>query len=220
MTELIPVVEFEPSSFSREDRSIPSVTGDEDPEAWQRYWKESLADSGITELNSVGYSWLVRVATIARPETLTTMLRIYLQDRKYETLDDLEFVRPIDGGYVLKTKTHTILPTCCVSLEDITSWAIAGEWREPEWIQIWIGHPWIYCRYNGSQLEFTLPTESPDELTAAFTVTPVDLAKAVETARETVSAFGERLRPGLKKLVPQELAEPILKILLWGEYAF
>jgi hypothetical protein len=220
MTKLIPVVEFEPSSFSHENRSSPSVAGDKDPEAWQRYWKNSLADSGITELDPVGYSWLAHVADITRPETIATILRVYFQDRKIETLNDLEFISSIDGGYILKAETHTIYPTCCVSLEDIEGWEIASDWREPKWKMIWIGHPWIYCRYNGSQLEFTLPTESSEELVAAFAVIPVDLEKAVEAAREMVTAFGDRLRPELEKLVPQKLVEPTLKVLLWGKYPF
>ena len=61
MVELIPAVEFEPGSFSHVARLSPSVTSEQNPDAWREYWKQSLADSQITELDPIDHTWLVRV---------------------------------------------------------------------------------------------------------------------------------------------------------------
>ena len=98
-----------------------------------------------------------------------------MQEQVIESLNDLEFTYSIRGGYVLKTNAQTVYPACCGSLEDIESWEMAAGWQKPKWEMIWIGHPWIYCRHDGAQLEFTLPTESSDNLAPAFSVAPIEL---------------------------------------------
>jgi hypothetical protein len=117
MVQLIPVVEFEPYAYANKERRSPSVTFHQNPEAWYRYWKESLADSNITGLEPVENSWLVRAADLTQPETITKMLRVQMDDQTIETLDDLDLVGSIRGGYVLQTETRSLLPNCCVSLE-------------------------------------------------------------------------------------------------------
>ena len=49
MISLIPVIEFEPASYSKRTRELPSITSREDPQAWELYWRESLEDSGIED---------------------------------------------------------------------------------------------------------------------------------------------------------------------------
>lgn len=220
MVELIPVIEFEPYAYAQEERRRPSVTLHQNPEAWHKYWKESLADSNITGLEPVENSWLVRVVDLTQPETIAKMLRVHLDDQTIETLDDLDFVGSLNGGYILKTETHSLFPTCCVSLEDIKSWEealrIKQSWQKSTWTPIWIGHPWIYCRKKDSRLEFTYHAESTVGLEAAFTVQPDELQTAIEAARETVIEFGYRVRVELEKLVPQTLVDSTLAVLLWG----
>lgn len=216
MVELIPVIEFEPFTYSQEGRRSPPVKLHQDSDAWYKYWKESLADSGITELEPVENSWLVRVVDLTQPNTIAKLLRVHLGDQMVEIPDDLESIGPLNGGYVLKTETHLLLPTCCVSLEDIKSWEEALCWQQPAWTPVWIGHPWIYCRRKDSHLEFTGYAESTVGLEAAFVVQPDELQSAIEAARETVTEFGHRARSELAKLVPQTLIDSTLAILLWG----
>ncbi len=217
MVELIPVIEFEPLAYSQEGRRSPPVERHQD---WYKYWKESLADSGITELEPVENSWLVRVVDLTQPNTIARLLRVHLGDQVVETLDDLDSIGPLNGGYVLKTETYSLLPTCCVSLEDIKSWEealrIKQSQQQPAWTPVWIGHPWIYCRRKGSHLEFSGYAESPVGLEMAFSVRPDELQSAIESAREIVTEFGHRARSELAKLVPQTLIDSTLAILLWG----
>jgi hypothetical protein len=51
--ELIPVVELQPSNFATQTRTSPSRTYWEIPDEWQRYWDDSLADSGIIGLRPI-----------------------------------------------------------------------------------------------------------------------------------------------------------------------
>lgn len=46
--QLIPVVEFEPFAFQAKDRESPT---DCDRQSWDDYWRNSLADSGITDID-------------------------------------------------------------------------------------------------------------------------------------------------------------------------
>ncbi len=51
--ELKPVVKLEPSTFSIETRTSPQGAFREIPDQWDRYWRASLADSGINDINPV-----------------------------------------------------------------------------------------------------------------------------------------------------------------------
>ena len=48
--ELMPVIELTPDTFSTRERSSPSGSYRDLPEEWNRYWHDSLADSGVVAL--------------------------------------------------------------------------------------------------------------------------------------------------------------------------
>lgn len=220
MITLTPVIEFSPVDYS--DRPSPAAPGNQDVAAWQQWWRDSLADAGITELEEVG-TWSVHITEITRPETLATLLRTKLKQHEIHTqiasFDDLQPLRSFYGGYVLQTDAASIYPNCCGTLADLSEWETAANRREPTWLSIWIGHPWVYCRYRAPLLEFTAPTEkNAEDVEPAFTVDPAALSAAVETARATVTAFGERIKPGLASLATEEMIDQVLDVLLWGDF--
>jgi hypothetical protein len=212
MLRLIPVIEFEPSAFSQSQRTSPQSA---DPAEWRCYWKESLADSGITELDPVDDTWLVRVQDVTNLATINTFLRAKLRD--VDAIPD--HLISLNGGYILQTDDlFSIYPTCCGSLEDIKSWERAVTYRKPEWTEIWIGHPWIYCRAIDGQLEFSQPAETIESITQTLTVDSAALQIEITHAHEIVTLWGQTLKPELEKFVIVDQVDAAIKMLLWGIY--
>src|SRR6516162_6525404 len=78
--ELVPALELEPGRFSTRERPRPSGSGLEMPMAWDRYWLDCLADSGITGLNPLRpASWHVPVRALDQ-EVLGKLLRTPARD--------------------------------------------------------------------------------------------------------------------------------------------
>jgi hypothetical protein len=104
MISLIPVIEFEPASYSKRTRESPSVTSRDDPQAWELYWRESLEDSGIDELHPHrAGGWYVPVTELTRSSTLRVMLDVAF-DKVNATLEyDLPMneLPMLPGGYVV-----------------------------------------------------------------------------------------------------------------------
>src|SRR4051812_12905888 len=68
---LVPAVELEPFAFAAPDRTHPASTGPDSPEAWGRYWLDSLADAGVVGLTPLRPgSWHVPVAAFTTPVVL------------------------------------------------------------------------------------------------------------------------------------------------------
>src|SRR4051812_41627639 len=61
---LLPVIEIEPFPYQTEGRESHSGLGGDDPAAWDAYWRDSLADSRITDLVPIReHSWLVATSS-------------------------------------------------------------------------------------------------------------------------------------------------------------
>jgi len=81
MTSSIPVLELEPGTFSPVSPGHPLGSAAESPAAWDAYWKESLANAGITDLTPWRPgSWLVPLDQLSMCETLRVVMRYELAD--------------------------------------------------------------------------------------------------------------------------------------------
>lgn len=194
MLELIPVLRLEPSRYPFAE---------------------------IAKLPFIENSQLIRITDITDPALIAHLLRFHVGNYPY--IEDFGYLYDwqgaFRGGYILKTDLHTIEPNIWSRLGNITSWEGAATYRESRWVSGWMGPPYIYCRFNGSLLEFTRPMESTEaEPQASFTVHPAALQSVVESARETVMSFGERLLPEFSNYVSPNLLERAMNILLWNQY--
>jgi hypothetical protein len=69
---LVPVVELEPGTFSTRERPLPGRSCRELPDQWNRYWLDSLADSGIVGLAPLRPgSWQVPTRHLTDPAILS-----------------------------------------------------------------------------------------------------------------------------------------------------
>jgi hypothetical protein len=69
--ELVPSVELEPWTFATRERPLPAGSCRDVPGEWNRYWLDSLADSGVTGLTPLWPgSWHVPTAAFTDPTVL------------------------------------------------------------------------------------------------------------------------------------------------------
>ncbi len=216
MLKLIPVIEFEPSVYRHEKRSSPIESPAEAPQVWAKYWKDSLADSGMGELESFENSWFVETSKIVKEETIRKLIRGWIEEDG--SLLPGDEIGSINGGYILQSDDNVILPQCCGDLADIENWQKAIYWQDEKWEEIWIGHPWAYVRYVEGKLEFTPHYEGNFENSLKILVAPKVFEDAFQEAQNALQLFRERLVGFLCERMSMKRANELADILLLGKY--
>lgn len=201
--ELIPVVELEPMKFSTQGRQSPSGSGREVPEEWQRYWRDSLADSGITSITPLRVgSWHVPTPEFSNSDMLKKFLEVTIREWDgIETLSDPDCRPVLNGGLALSCPNSDVLipPTCCSDLGDLANWKEAAVYKKPEWAMLWIGHPWLSVRFQAPWLIISNLHES-DSPTEKWGVSPDDLSQALVIAKAELDRFALRIADQLPSL--------------------
>jgi hypothetical protein len=88
--KLIPVVDFSPTYFQTQEHEMPESSSPNAINEWHHYWKESLTDSGITNLEPYKTgSWLVEVVKLSSPVVETLLSKAYSLDK--QTTDSNKF---------------------------------------------------------------------------------------------------------------------------------
>ncbi|MBD1879943.1 MULTISPECIES: hypothetical protein [unclassified Coleofasciculus] len=214
---LIPVIEFAPSDYCHSERSLPLGRVVENPHAWYRYWKESLADSELESIEPIRPgSWLVPISQLVEPFVLRHLVETYFEKLEIATSSpDLECIGSFSGGYVLCCNDDIVIePTCCSGLEDIAAWEGAMTYRGEQWDELWIGHPWVSVRFASGNLcisgyHETSSSKLPNSATR-YTVKPSVLEVAIRAAKAEVELFRQRLLSVVQKLTPAALASEIV----------
>lgn len=195
--KLIPVVEFEPFAFQTVERESPIDCSNDDPQSWDDYWRNSLADGGITNIEPYEMSsWFVEVSKLT-PKIVEILLNITykVQDKTATSLEEME-LGSLSGGYVLQvSKTVQITPQCCGGLEDIEDWETASNWMNTEEMMLWIGHPWLMVSSVDDrhlQIRRTAEYGQPKE-PVLITIDRNELKKAIIVAREQLDIFKQVL---------------------------
>lgn len=129
--KLIPVVEFEPFQFETPGRQRPGDTQNEpNAEDWDKYWRDSLADSGITNIDPYAMSsWFIEVGKLTSEIVEILLGKTYKEGIENTTdAEEMNF-SSFPGGYVLEvSETVQIFPECCGYLADIHNWEEASNW--------------------------------------------------------------------------------------------
>jgi hypothetical protein len=196
---------------------MPAGSLTENPEGWNSYWVECLADSGITGLAKIERSWLAPIKEITDPN----IIKQYLATEIGESLSaeyDPEYIAALCGGFALRSGGETLVwPGCCGDLGDIKEWKIASEYKGCEWLDIWIGHPTISVYFDGERLiisEAHEPGQKPER--SCHSIDPKELLKAISKAEAQIEQFRERIQPILTEYISAELAEEASRILVEG----
>ena len=220
--KLIPVLELEPGLYANQKREIPESS---DSEAWHTYWKKSLANSGIENLEPYEYnSWFVPLGSIFEPKIMAAVLDQRLSLTKIRSqntsLSLEERISPLPGGYILEIDENTkIRPQCCGTLEDLHNWKHTLQASGVDEQMLWIGHPWLMASSVDSKylrLRETVEYGEPIDL-IEVQVEKKKLEQAIQEAETVLLAFGDRLRPILEEFLPHK-RESTLDILIKGHY--
>jgi hypothetical protein len=194
--ELMPVIELTPGTFSTRERSSPAGSGREMPDEWNRYWLDSLADSGIVGLTPLWpWAWLVPARQLTDAVVLNRIMSTLVREwGGPDVFSDPDSKPVLDGGLALCSNGELLAaPTCCSDLGNVSEWQDAAAYRQPDWKMVWIGHPWLSIRFDAGRLVLSEPHES-DAPTARWTVRPEEFVRAVNAAEAELEAFARRLR--------------------------
>jgi len=200
---LVPVIELEPFRFATRERTSPCGSAREVPEEWTRYWRDSLADSGLVGLKPLRPgSWHVPTASLTDPVLVGKLLTAVLRDwGGPESLTDPDGKPVLDGGLALCQGVEVLAePACCVDLGNISDWREAAGYRWADWQMLWVGHPWLSVRHDGQWLVLSGPHES-EAPEARWAVDPGELERAVDLAVVEQERFAARLQPAVAALV-------------------
>jgi hypothetical protein len=200
---LVPAVELEPFKFATQEHPQPFGPACEVPAEWGRYWRASLADSGLVGLTPLRLgSWHVPTTGFTDLGVLGKFLAKTLADwGGAETLADPDCDPVLCGGMALCQGDEVLAePTCCVDLRNFTDWRAAASYRGPDWQILWIGHPWLSVRFDAGWLLLSDPHESAAPV-ARWAVTPENLLGAIALAEAELEQFAGKLWWGLEGLV-------------------
>lgn len=217
---LIPVIEFEPGFYRTKDYEIP---GYQDIDGWDKYWKNSLADAGITGLEAYKKgSWLVEIEKlIEHYQAIEIMIQNQLARIEPDPeLDLIEQLISLNGGYILEVdETNIIYPQCCGDLENLQEWKDASKYLDNTEKMLWIGHPWLMVSaINEEYLQIRETAEygvPPEPVT--FELNRNDLKLSIIEAENKLAKFQQAVLPILKMMIPNN-AEEVLTVLLKGNY--
>ena len=198
---LEPVLELEPGRYSTTERKSPEKYGDEAPEEWEKYWRESLSDSGLGHLaNLRPGSWQVPVRLLLEEAPLEKIMSVEL--RPYEDQGEslsVEWDPVLKGGIALLAGERPVIQAqCCGDLGNHVYWAAAARHTDACWTRYWIGHPQLPVRFADGWLELGKPNDdrTPEAL---WRVWPESLLQSVAGARAELERFVPRIRQVLGK---------------------
>jgi hypothetical protein len=161
-------------------------------------------------------SGFVPLSRLTEPLVLRGLVQAEAQRRK---IAPEQLQTPFCGGYILRSNgAVAIWPTCCGDLGNLLYWKQASAYREAQWQQLYIGHPWVCVRFTDGSL--TISEENEQEVyelplsAARYTVSPSLLEAAIKQAQNEVELFAERLRPAVQMLTSATLAPKITQYLV------
>jgi hypothetical protein len=193
--ELIPVLQCEPFRFAAEDRLPPAGTYKDMPEEWDRYWRESMADSGIKGLTPIEPgSWHVPTSQFTNTALLMRVLEAIFHDLM-ETGFDIDLgCTPLLGGLALRSQSQVLVePGCCADLGELAGWRKAVDYRQVEWRSVSNGHPWVLARYDPPRLILSEPQEGLRAPTPRWAVRPDRLRDAAVAAAVEIERFSDEI---------------------------
>lgn len=89
---------------------------------------------------------------------LETTIRHWIEDA--EIIDGKLDISPWQGGLWLMIGDQTIEPQCCSDLSNLENWENLLRKKNKEWDELWIGHPWVFCRFVGDKLHISDYTDT------------------------------------------------------------
>ena len=193
------VMEFDPWKF---EKDLGVLEGED----FNEQALEVLYRNGIKNIKELDdYAYLsINISAIEEVD-LEKFIQVLWKDKWKSTT---EKVSTLFGGMVienLKDKQQTIHHQCCGEILDYQYYLSVLEDKNPDWKQIWIGHPWIFGKVKDDRLYLTsllqCNKEEVDQL-EELTIYEFDLRlfqQKMNKALEKLKAFEKKIATILKK---------------------
>lgn len=201
--KLLNTIEIEPWDYAKNEYESPSVSKAENPKGWSDFWYKCISDSNLQDLQPIELgSYLVDINKIGEPE-LKTIIEKELKD--VDLSDYQEYVGQIIGGIVVLENEKIILePTCCGDISDIQNWEEIGNAELNKWIQLWIGHPWIFYKRTDNYIAVSDYTdynlEDFKDISEKHKFSEQELLSEIKISRKTQIEFENRISKILKEM--------------------
>lgn len=201
--ELINTIEINPYDYSISEYESPNGSSKDLPNEWDKFWRKCLSDRNLQNLKSIRKgSYLVDVSSIKESE----LIEIIKSELKDVDIDDFEEqVGQICGGIVIRIDNeYPIEPSCCGDIGNINGWKeIIGN-SNKDWQQLWIGHPWVFCRIVNDEIEFSdyyeANIEDIENIKAALKIPVKFLKSSLDRITEEQIEFEARIQIALDEM--------------------
>jgi len=197
--QLAPVIQFFPPDLG--DHQYPYQKGPLSVADRYSYWTSVMKIYGLEELEPIAEGYEYVPAGQIKGESLEALIKVHLPeeikphtDYTDEWIED--WVHPFQGGVLLFSGDNIVYtPQCCVAFDDYREWLEIT--RSSRLKRLWIGHPWVYYRFEEEAVIFS-------GLIQFFTTD----WEAFETDTASATSFWKGF---LKDLNPEQLRELLSK---------
>jgi hypothetical protein len=113
-----------------------------------------------------------------------------------EPKDYYDQIVPLDGGLRIEKDNQIIDHQCCSELNDYVNWKKITSEKTKKWKEIWIGHPSVFYRNKGNEIELseyyeTNPKDKDIKTKMSFEKT--DFINELEKALSELEKFKKRV---------------------------
>ncbi|EZH75247.1 hypothetical protein ATO12_00280 [Aquimarina atlantica] len=201
--KLLNTIEIEPWDYTENEYESPDVSRDKNPQKWSEFWYKCISDSNLQNLKPIELgSYLVDIKSIGDSE-----LKIILQKelKGIDISNVKEYIEPLFGGIVIIENDDIIIePTCCGDISNIRHWEEIENSKLNHWEQLWIGHPWVYCKQNVDSVALSDYTEDCledfKELSEKYKFSKQILTAEIKSSRKYLYDFENRITKVLIEL--------------------
>ena len=153
-------------------------------------WKEAMVKGGLESIEPIE----VGTSYVAVSQLTDEILQQFKQATKgISKATQREYMEWASGEVLLHDGNIIFRPMCCSSFGALAEWKSVAAYQESEWAMVWIGHPWIYMKYEDGWLYFTDYTEDgTNHVDVLYAIEPEQIAQAVKMAEPETQAFLDR----------------------------
>jgi hypothetical protein len=128
-------------------------------------------------------------------ETIVKIIDQVLLDFKENSLEEYECLHiHFEGGIYIQYGTNTIDSQCCSDIADIETWRDLLTAENTEWKDIWIGHPWVYYKFDDTYIYFSNYDDSGTDMpVTAFQISKKEFCALLELKLNMFDAFKQRV---------------------------
>lgn len=116
--------------------------------------------------------------------------------QEIEPKDYYDQIVPLDGGLRIEKDNLIIEHQCCSELNDYHNWKKITSEKSTKWKEIWIGHPSVFYRNKGNEIELSEYYENmpkDNETKTKMTFNETDFVNELKRANSELEMFKQKV---------------------------